>query len=100
MSCVLDFFSLTLTPFISFPPAFKPVIAAAKAHGSIVIAQITHAGRQTSNAVTMHPVSSSDVQTGPMGGMVFEKPRAMTIEEVEDLVDRFAFACKVLYDVG
>lgn len=80
--------------------AFKPVIAAAKAHGSIVIAQVTHAGRQTSNTVTMFPVSSSDVQTGPMGGMVFEKPRPLTIEEVEDVVDRFAYTSKVLYDAG
>lgn len=48
----------------------------------------------------MHPVSSSDIQTAPMGGMVFEKPRPMTIEEIEDFVDRMAYAAKVLYDAG
>lgn len=49
---------------------FKPVIAAAKAGGSIVIAQVTHAGRQTTKEIAEVPVSSSDIQTSPMGGMV------------------------------
>jgi 2,4-dienoyl-CoA reductase-like NADH-dependent reductase (Old Yellow Enzyme family) len=38
--------------------AFKPVIAAAKAHGSVVIAQLTHGGRQSSVLTTEQPVSS------------------------------------------
>ncbi|KAK4704414.1 hypothetical protein P7C70_g1802, partial [Phenoliferia sp. Uapishka_3] len=80
--------------------AFKPVFAAAKAHGSVVIVQVTHAGRQTQNTIADVPVSSSDVQTPPMGGMVFNKPRPMTIAEIEDLVDRFAYTSKVLYDAG
>lgn len=50
--------------------AFKPMIRNAKAEGSVVIVQLTHAGRQTSNNVCEEPVSSSDVQTAPMGGMV------------------------------
>ncbi|KAM0750961.1 FMN-linked oxidoreductase [Meredithblackwellia eburnea MCA 4105] len=80
--------------------AFKPVIAAAKAGGSIVLVQVTHAGRQTYNGIAPEPVSSSDVQSAPLGGMTFNKPRPMTIDEIEDLIDRFAFAAKVLYDAG
>jgi 2,4-dienoyl-CoA reductase-like NADH-dependent reductase (Old Yellow Enzyme family) len=35
-----------------------------------------------------------------MGGMTFGKPRPLTLEEIKDLVDRFAFAAKALYDAG
>lgn len=50
--------------------AYAPVIKAAKAGGSLFIFQLTHAGRQTPNSVCEEPVSSSDVQTPPMGGKV------------------------------
>lgn len=31
---------------------------------------------------------------------MFNKPRPMTIEEIDDLVDRFAFTSKAIYDAG
>ncbi|KAJ9112636.1 hypothetical protein QFC19_000656 [Naganishia cerealis] len=80
--------------------AFKPVIAATKAHGSLCIGQLTHGGRQVSEDVSKHPVSSSDVQSPPLGGMTFAKPRPLTIEEINDLVDRWAYAAEVLYKAG
>jgi len=82
------------------PEAFKPVIKAANAHGSIVIGQVTHAGRQTPIEANPHPVSSSDVQAPSLGGMVFGKPRPLTTDEINDVVHRFAFAAKALYDAG
>jgi 2,4-dienoyl-CoA reductase-like NADH-dependent reductase (Old Yellow Enzyme family) len=45
------------------------------------------------------PVSSSDVQGPPLGGMTFGKPRPLTVGEIRDIVERFAFAAKTLYDV-
>jgi hypothetical protein len=45
------------------------------------------------------PVSASDVQAPSLGFMTFGKPRPLTIPEIKDVVDRFAFAAKVLYDV-
>ncbi|KDE02332.1 hypothetical protein MVLG_07102 [Microbotryum lychnidis-dioicae p1A1 Lamole] len=80
--------------------AFKPVIAAAKAHGSLVIGQLTHGGRQVSTAVTSHPISSSDVQQPPAMGMEFAKPRPATIEEIDALVEAWAYAAEVLYKAG
>lgn len=80
--------------------AFKPVIKAAKAHGALCIGQITHAGRQTSDTVAPVPVAPSSVQSKPLGGMSFGLPRALEIEEIEDIVKRFAFAAKVLHDAG
>lgn len=78
--------------------AYKPVIDAAKAHGSVVIAQVTHAGRQTSEEIAPTPVSSSDVQCPPAMGMTFGKPRPLTVDEIHDIARRFGFAAKVLYE--
>lgn len=78
--------------------AYKPVIDAAKAHGSLVIAQVTHAGRQTSDQIAPTPVSSSDVQCPPAMGMTFGKPRPLTVDEIHDIARRFGFAAKVLYE--
>ncbi|EGG10388.1 uncharacterized protein MELLADRAFT_33909 [Melampsora larici-populina 98AG31] len=80
--------------------AFKPVIAAAKAHGSLVIGQLTHGGRQTATEVNPNPVSSSESKCPDNFGMTFSKARALTVEEIKDLVDRWAFGAEVLYKAG
>ena len=70
---ILLLFSFRSLPFLqSWDPvaAFKPVIAAAQAHGSLVIGQLTQGGRQVSEDVNPHPVSSSDIQNPPSMGMV------------------------------
>ncbi|KAK9894772.1 FMN-linked oxidoreductase [Cystobasidium minutum MCA 4210] len=79
---------------------FKPSIQAAKAHGSLAIMQITHAGRQTPEFVAPTPVSSSASQSPPLGGMTFGKARALETEEVEDVVRRFVWASKKFYEAG
>lgn len=48
--------------------ALKPVIQACKAHGSLVIGQLTNGGRQTSQDINEEPYSSSSEQCPPMGG--------------------------------
>jgi 2,4-dienoyl-CoA reductase-like NADH-dependent reductase (Old Yellow Enzyme family) len=78
----------------------KPAIAYSKAHGSLCIGQLTHGGRQVSNEVVETPISASDVQSPPMGGMTFGKPRSVTEEEIEDLIDRWAFGAEALYKAG
>ncbi|GAA5880378.1 hypothetical protein JCM1840_006196 [Sporobolomyces johnsonii] len=80
--------------------AFRPAIAAAKAHGSLVIAQLTMGGRQTPTLVTPTPVSSSDVQAAPMGGLEFGKPRPLEVEEIDWIVAAFVNAAKKLYEAG
>ena len=90
----------TIAGHDEYVKAYKPVVDAAKAHGSLVVAQVTHAGRQTSIEVTDQPVSSSDIQCQPAMGMTFAKPRALTVDEIHDIVRRFAFAAKVLHEAG
>ena len=41
---------------------FKQMAAAAKAHGSLFIAQVSHPGRQVQDRIQPDPVSASDVQ--------------------------------------
>lgn len=79
---------------------FRPVIKASKAHGSLAIMQITHAGRQTPEFVAPSPVSSSETQSPPLGGMTFGKARALETEEVEDVVARFVWAAKQFHSAG
>ncbi|GAA5863676.1 hypothetical protein JCM1840_000100 [Sporobolomyces johnsonii] len=80
--------------------AFKPVIQASKAHGSLVIAQLTHAGRQTGETVNTEPVSSGDVLCPPMLGQTFRRPRPMTLQEIDNLVEAFGHAAEVLHKAG
>lgn len=78
----------------------KPVIDAAKAHGSLVIGQLTHGGRQTSIDINPKPVSASETQSPPTFGMTFAKARELTTDEIRDLVDRWTYGAEVLYKAG
>ncbi|BGP44950.1 hypothetical protein JCM10450v2_000765 [Rhodotorula kratochvilovae] len=94
-NCIIDARS-------SYDPVenLKPAVAAAKAHGSLVIGQLTHGGRQVPEEVTNAPVSSSDVQCPPMGGMTFAKPRPLTVEEIDQLVAAWGYGAEALYKAG
>lgn len=59
-----------------------------------------HDIQQTPKEANPHPVSSSDVQAPSLGGMTFGKPRPLTTDEIDDVVNRFAFAAKALRDVS
>ncbi|POW14155.1 hypothetical protein PSTT_03242, partial [Puccinia striiformis] len=80
--------------------AFKPVINAAKAHGSLVMGQLTHGGRQTPIDINPNPVSASETQTPACFGMTFGNARALSLDEIHDVIDRFAYGAEVLYKAG
>ncbi len=42
--------------------AFKEMAAAGKAHGSLMVGQVSHPGRQVESRIQKNPVSASDVQ--------------------------------------
>jgi 2,4-dienoyl-CoA reductase-like NADH-dependent reductase (Old Yellow Enzyme family) len=69
--------------------AFRRVARAGKSHGSAVIAQISHPGRQVNRFVAPEPLAPSE---GPAVKVLaaFGKPRAMSESEIEDAIDRFA----------
>lgn len=69
--------------------AFSRVAAAGKADGSLIMPQLSHAGRQVAEFVNPHPVSASDVQlTGNPFGMSFGKPTPLTKEGIKDVVNK------------
>lgn len=83
--------------------AFKAVAAAAKANGSLLIAQVSHPGRQADGSVQKHPISASDVQlvTEAMGpNAKYGKPRAATKEDIADVIRAWTHAAVYLEKAG
>jgi 2,4-dienoyl-CoA reductase-like NADH-dependent reductase (Old Yellow Enzyme family) len=72
---------------------------AATRNGNHFWAQISHAGRQTQSNVNKHPKAPSAVKLGLPGGQ-FGEPVALTTEEIEELVDRFALAAQTCQQAG
>jgi len=72
---------------------------AATRNGNHFWAQISHAGRQTQSNVNRHPKAPSAVKLGLPGGQ-FGEPVALTIGEIEELVDGFALAAKTCQEAG
>lgn len=80
--------------------AFKKVTDAAKAHGSLIVSQLSHPGRQGSAALNPNPVSASDVQLEiAWAGNSFAKPRALTVPEIKEIVKQWGEAAYLCHKV-
>ncbi|KAI1073552.1 hypothetical protein F5B20DRAFT_501760 [Whalleya microplaca] len=80
---------------------FKEISSQAKAHGSLIVAQLSHPGRQVPASIQPHPISSSDVQLeGNPLGMAFAKPKAMDKSDIQAVIDGFAHAAEYCYRAG
>jgi len=70
--------------------ALRPMVEAIKAEGTRVVAQLGHAGRQTTAAV------AGESPVAPSGGVICERyrdpPRALETTEIAGIVGRFAAA--------
>ena len=81
--------------------AFKKLAADSKAHGALIVGQVSHPGRQAGEATQKGPLSASDVQLeGNVMGMTFAKPHPATLEEIEGIIDGFAHAAEYLHAAG
>ncbi|TKX18186.1 NADH-dependent flavin oxidoreductase nadA [Elsinoe australis] len=81
--------------------AFAKMAAASKAHGCLVVGQVSHPGRQCASNIQPDPVSASDVQLeGNVMGMTFNKPHAASEDEIARLVDGFAHAAEYMEKAG
>lgn len=72
---------------------------AAKAEGSALFMQLSHAGRQTGRNVTWRPVAPSAVKLDRKGGL-FSTPQPLTLAQIETLVARFARAAAMAEAAG
>ena len=68
-------------------------------NGNHLWAQISHGGRQTQATVNRKPKSSSDVKLRVPGGF-FKRPTPLELDEITDLVGRWATAAKAVKDAG
>lgn len=73
--------------------------AAGKAHGSLMVMQLNHCGRQTQKAVNKHPFAPSDVGL-KMGNGRFGKPVPMPEAEIEKVIDGLVNASVVARQTG
>ncbi|KAF2227624.1 hypothetical protein BDZ85DRAFT_254599 [Elsinoe ampelina] len=80
--------------------AFKEMATLGKAHGSLMIAQVGNAGRQTESKVEPNPISASDVQLIAKNGRSYAKPRPATLDDISFLIKSFAHAAEYLEKAG
>jgi 2,4-dienoyl-CoA reductase-like NADH-dependent reductase (Old Yellow Enzyme family) len=78
--------------------ALRRWAGAATADGTAAIVQINHPGRQTTVGLSERVVAPSAVQL-KLGG-AFAKPRALTGEEIQELIWRFAQTAKIVVAAG
>jgi len=77
---------------------FKLWTQSVLSYGNAFWAQLNHPGRQASLFSSTKPLSASDVQLKKNG--MFGKPRPMTEEEIEDLINRFVQSANFCRRVG
>jgi 2,4-dienoyl-CoA reductase-like NADH-dependent reductase (Old Yellow Enzyme family) len=81
--------------------AFKELATQSKKHGSLIVGQVSHPGRQVTDKIQQHPISASDVQLeGSVMGMTFAKPRAATDEDIKNVIEGFAHSAEYLEKAG
>lgn len=76
--------------------ALKSLANAGTAGGVHFWLQLSHTGRQVSDAINQSPLSSSNVEVAvPRGaGLTFAPPREMTEEDIQKVIGQFAFAAR------
>ncbi|WYZ42061.1 hypothetical protein EsH8_V_000956 [Colletotrichum jinshuiense] len=79
---------------------FKAVAAAGRADGSLLLAQVTHAGRQVQKKIQPNPISASAVKLEPKMGMEFGTPREATKQDIARVIEGFAHAAEYLDKAG
>jgi len=72
--------------------------AAATSDGATALVQINHPGRQTFAGLSELAVAPSAVQVDM--GPAFAKPRALTAEEIEEIIARFARTARIVVEAG
>ena len=78
-------------------PALRRWAAAAKAGGATAIVQINHPGRQSFIGLSSRVVAPSAVASHHPGAA---KPRALTGEEILELIARFAETARIVVEAG
>ena len=73
---------------------------AGRAGGGHIWMQISHAGRQSPKAIATEPVAPSAIGEVALPGGLFAKPRALSVEEIHDVIRRFVHTASVAKAAG
>ncbi|CAK4031087.1 NADH-dependent flavin oxidoreductase [Lecanosticta acicola] len=80
---------------------YREMTSLAKAHGSLIVAQLSHPGRQGPKALNPHPVSASDVQLQKhWAGNEFARPTPLTIPDIKEIVRQFGETAYLCHQAG
>ncbi|CAE6403935.1 hypothetical protein ACGC1H_005844 [Rhizoctonia solani] len=79
---------------------FRKMTAAGKAHGSLMIMQVSHPGRQVAAFVNPNPVGASDIQLADRMGMSFGKPTPLDKSGIQEIVNQFVYTAEAAYRTG
>ncbi|KAJ3573601.1 hypothetical protein NPX13_g4639 [Xylaria arbuscula] len=80
--------------------AFAALAAAGKSNGSLIVGQVSHAGRQSPASLQPHPISASAIQLVTAGSGPFGVPRAATQEDIDHVINSFAHSAEYLEKAG
>ncbi|KAF3058210.1 NADPH dehydrogenase [Daldinia childiae] len=80
--------------------AFQEMAKVAKANGSLIVAQVTHPGRQLAARIRKDTISASAIQHPPKNGTIYAEPREATKEDIARVIDGFAHAAEYLDKAG
>tara|TARA_B110000240_G_scaffold99302_1_gene112491 strand:+ start:3866 stop:5095 length:1230 start_codon:yes stop_codon:yes gene_type:complete len=78
--------------------SLSKMVAAGSTNGTHLWAQISHAGRQSSIFSTFRPIAPSAIQLKKL--LLFAKPKAMTLEQIKDVENRFVKTALLCQKVG
>jgi 2,4-dienoyl-CoA reductase-like NADH-dependent reductase (Old Yellow Enzyme family) len=76
---------------------YQRVLEAVSPHGTIVLAQLWHRGRQTSSLVSRLPVWAPSAVPCPVYG---EMPKAMTRADIAELIQGYVRSAEIAIDAG
>ncbi len=82
--------------------ALRAYARAGTSAGNHLWMQLGHTGRQVDAKINSEPLAPSVVEIDAVrgAGYTFATPRAMTEEEILDVIDRFAFAARLARETG
>jgi len=79
---------------------FETWAAAGRAVGAHIWVQLNHPGKQIPNFLNREPVAPSAVPLGTGLEKVFNLPRALTENEILDIIQKFARSARLVRDAG
>jgi len=80
--------------------ALSAMAAAGRVRDGHIWMQISHAGRQSPKLIATEPVAPSAIGEVALPGGMFAKPRALSVEEIRDVIARFTHAATVAKAAG